>query len=49
MSDRQQRRTDKILKLLLHKGSVSVGELIASLDASAPSIRRDLTRLERKD
>jgi DeoR family transcriptional regulator of aga operon len=46
MSDRQQRRTDKILKLLLHKGSVSVGELIASLDASAPSIRRDLTRLE---
>jgi DeoR family transcriptional regulator, aga operon transcriptional repressor len=46
MSDRQQRRTDKILKLLLHKGTVSVGELIASLDASAPSIRRDLTRLE---
>jgi DeoR family transcriptional regulator of aga operon len=46
MSDRQQRRTDKILKLLLHKGSVSVGELIASLDVSAPSIRRDLTRLE---
>jgi DeoR family transcriptional regulator, aga operon transcriptional repressor len=46
MSDRQQRRTDRILKLLLHKGSVSVAELIASLHTSAPSIRRDLTRLE---
>jgi DeoR family transcriptional regulator of aga operon len=46
MSARQERRTDRILKLLLHKGSVSVEELIASLGASAPSIRRDLTRLE---
>src|ERR1019366_4122791 len=46
MSDRQQRRTERILKLLLHKGSVSVAELIASLHTSAPSIRRDLTLLE---
>jgi DeoR family transcriptional regulator of aga operon len=46
MSARQKHRTDRILKLLLHKGSVTVGELIASLRASAPSIRRDLTRLE---
>src|SRR6202451_2574142 len=46
MSDRQQHRNDQILKLLLHKGSVSVAELIASLHTSAPSIRRDLTRLE---
>src|SRR5260370_16386204 len=46
MSVRQQHRSDRILKLLLSKGSVTVGELTASLDASAPSIRRDLTRLE---
>jgi DeoR family transcriptional regulator, aga operon transcriptional repressor len=46
MSVRQQHRDDRILKLLLRKGSVTVEELIASLGASAPSIRRDLTRLE---
>jgi DeoR family transcriptional regulator, aga operon transcriptional repressor len=46
MSVRQQHRNDQILKLLLQKGSVAVEELIASLGASAPSIRRDLTRLE---
>ena len=46
MSARQQHRDDRILKLLLHKGSVTVEELITSLGASAPSIRRDLTRLE---
>jgi DeoR family transcriptional regulator of aga operon len=48
MSVRQQHRNDQILKLLLQKGSVTVEELIASLRASAPSIRRDLTRLEAK-
>jgi len=48
MSERQKSRTDRILKLLLRKGSVTVEELIASLAASAPSIRRDLTRLEAK-
>src|SRR5438067_9459481 len=46
MSARQEHRTDRILKLLLGKGSVTVEELITALDASAPSIRRDLTRLE---
>ncbi|MGA8432085.1 MAG: DeoR/GlpR family DNA-binding transcription regulator [Candidatus Sulfotelmatobacter sp.] len=46
MSVRQQHRDDRILKLLLRKGSITVEELIASLGASAPSIRRDLTRLE---
>ncbi len=46
MSERQQSRDDRILKLLLHKGSVTVEALIDSLGASAPSIRRDLTRLE---
>jgi DeoR family transcriptional regulator of aga operon len=46
MSVRQQSRDDQILKLLLRRGSVTVEELIKSLKASAPSIRRDLTRLE---
>jgi len=46
MSARQQHRSERILKLLLQKGSVTVEELIESLEASAPSIRRDLTRLE---
>ena len=36
------------MKLLLQRGSVSVEELIVSLGASAPSIRRDLARLEGK-
>jgi DeoR family transcriptional regulator of aga operon len=48
MSIRQQHRDDRILKLLLRKGSVTVEELISSLGASAPSIRRDLTRMEAK-
>ena len=46
MSERQKNRNDQILKLLLQEGSVSVEELMASSGASAPSIRRDLTRLE---
>jgi DeoR family transcriptional regulator of aga operon len=46
MSARQKQRTEQILKLLLRKGEVTVEELIASLDASAPSIRRDLASLE---
>ena len=46
MSERQKHRTELILKLLLGKGSVTVEELIATLNASAPSIRRDLARLE---
>src|ERR1700729_1285525 len=46
MSVRQQHRNDQILKLLLRKGSVTVEELIGTLAASAPSIRRGLTRLE---
>src|SRR2546430_13466069 len=48
MSARQEHRTGRILKLLLERGSVSVEELITLLGASAPSIRRDLTRLEGK-
>jgi DeoR family transcriptional regulator, aga operon transcriptional repressor len=48
MSSRLDKRTDRILKLLLRKGDITVDELIASLGASAPSIRRDLARLESK-
>ena len=48
MPSRQQHRSDKILKLLLQKGKVSVEELMTKLGASAPSIRRDLTRLEQR-
>src|SRR5947208_15959500 len=48
MSARQEHRPGRILKLLLERGSVSVEELITLLGASAPSIRRDLTRLESK-
>src|SRR6266849_8199361 len=46
MSARQEHRSERILKLLLQKGSVTLEELVESLKASAPSIRRDLTRLE---
>src|SRR5882672_7303843 len=48
MTKRLEHRTERILKLLLQRGSVSVEELITSLGASAPSIRRDLARLEGK-
>src|ERR1700724_1279476 len=48
MSSRREHRADRILKLLLQKGSITVEELIHSLGASAPSIRRDLARLESK-
>jgi DeoR family transcriptional regulator of aga operon len=48
MTKRREHRTERILKLLLQRGSVSVEELITSLKASAPSIRRDLAGLESK-
>jgi DeoR family transcriptional regulator of aga operon len=46
MPERRKNRDEPILKLLLRKGSVTVEDLVASLGASAPSIRRDLTHLE---
>jgi DeoR family transcriptional regulator of aga operon len=36
------------MRLLLRKGSASIEELLASIGTSAPSIRRDLTRLENR-
>ena len=41
-------RADQILRELRNKGSVSLDELIASLGASAASVRRDLAKLEEK-
>jgi DeoR family transcriptional regulator of aga operon len=48
MTKRLEHRTERILKMLLQRGSVRVDELVTSLTASAPSIRRDLARLESK-
>lgn len=48
MADALNRRSEQILKLLLSAGSASVEELIAAVGSSAPSIRRDLTRLENR-
>jgi DeoR family transcriptional regulator, aga operon transcriptional repressor len=41
-------RADQILKELRRQGSVSIDQLIASLGASAASVRRDLAKLEAK-
>lgn len=41
-------RADQILRELRHKVSISLDELIATLGASAASVRRDLAKLERK-
>lgn len=49
MSLKTEQRAKKILQLLLQHGSASVEELAAFLGASAPSIRRDLARLEKRN
>lgn len=46
MSTKTDQRAKKILQMLLRHGNTSVDELAAHLDASAASVRRDLTRLE---
>jgi DeoR family transcriptional regulator of aga operon len=48
MSIKTADRAEKIMKLLLRDGSASVEELIAAVGSSAPSIRRDLTSLEKR-
>ncbi len=48
MPSRLEHRTERILKLLLQRGTVTVDELTTALEASGPSIRRDLVRLESK-
>jgi DeoR family transcriptional regulator of aga operon len=46
MSETISRRAEKIVKHLLSAGSASIEELLAVAGSSAPSIRRDLARLE---
>lgn len=48
MSRKVDLRGDQIMKLLLRAGEVTVQELADNLATSAPSIRRDLARLERR-
>ena len=46
MSVKTDTREEKIMRLLLEKGAATVDELLSTIGTSAPSIRRDLTRLE---
>ena len=48
MSTKTDLREEQIMKALLRRGSISMAELIEELAMSAPSIRRDLTRLEER-
>jgi DeoR family transcriptional regulator of aga operon len=48
MSAKTEARSDQIMKVLLRKGTVSVENLVEQTGSSAPSIRRDLTRLEQR-
>ena len=49
MTLKTEQRAKKILQVLLQHGNASVDELVAHLGASAPSIRRDLARLEERN
>lgn len=48
MSDPLNRRSERIVKLLLRTGSATIEEILAEAGSSAPSIRRDLARLENR-
>lgn len=48
MSDKLSPRSQKIIKLLLGSGTASIEEILAVAGSSAPSIRRDLARLENR-
>jgi DeoR family transcriptional regulator of aga operon len=48
MSTKTDLRADRIMKALLRAGDISVQELVDQVGISAPSIRRDLARLEKK-
>lgn len=48
MNDRLNSRSERIVKLLLRTGSASIDEILAEAGSSAPSIRRDLARLENR-
>ena len=46
MSLKTEQRAKKILQVLLQRGNASIDELVGFLGISAPSVRRDLARLE---
>jgi DeoR family transcriptional regulator of aga operon len=46
MTQTLNRRSEQILKLLLRTGSATIEEILIEAGSSAPSIRRDLARLE---
>lgn len=48
MPENLSRRSEKIVKLLLRTGSATIEEILAEAGSSAPSIRRDLARLENR-
>ena len=48
MSTKTDVRADRIMKALLSAGDISVRELVELAGTSAPSIRRDLARLEKR-
>jgi DeoR family transcriptional regulator, aga operon transcriptional repressor len=48
MASKGEDRAEKIIKLLLREGEASLEEIIGAVGSSAPSIRRDLTKLERR-
>ena len=48
MSESISRRSEQIVKFLLGAGSASIEELVGVAGSSAPSIRRDLARLENR-
>ena len=48
MSTKTDLRGDRIMKALLRAGNISVPELVEQVGTSAPSIRRDLARLEKR-
>lgn len=49
MSLKTEQRAKKILQVLLQHGTASVDELGGLVGASAPSVRRDLARLEKRN
>ncbi|HEY6448313.1 MAG TPA: DeoR/GlpR family DNA-binding transcription regulator [Acidobacteriaceae bacterium] len=49
MSIKTEQRGKRILQILLQRGNASVDELVGVLDTSAPSVRRDLARLEERN
>jgi DeoR family transcriptional regulator of aga operon len=48
MSVKTDERGDRIMRALLRAGDITIDELVKQVGTSAPSIRRDLTRLEKR-